>query len=404
MLHAGFQSWLPNWRRNGFRTADGGSVKNASLIRYLSAHLDARALYGQQVRMKYVKGHSGEEGNEGADAEANKGTILPAVPERDWEKLEVELRERMEVEQTTRPADQRIVPTEVDVDDLPTGNAMKVRKLSNEEMSAAPAKHAGSSPEANALPIQHVDSSSTSKLDAPPSSVEAIDITSPTETTLLPTDTSDLEGPSAAIKSNRIEIPLLPMPAAAGSSTLSSPRKIAESTSRIMAAIRLPSKEKPSQYPKSPRRATPLAKVSSVMQTLFPPKSASAQTTSSSPIKNPPSPRKFRSKFLARSPSKTIYSKDLPASSSSMAQQTQEEDSQPSQTSQSTNTESFVTALTTIIPTSVDSPSTAPAVQPIQPSLPEQSAKEDLPESSGRIVVDMKDVDVSVRIFCVIRS
>jgi RNase H len=413
-FRAGFQLWLPNWRQNGFKTSNNLPVKNASLIQYLSAHLDARALYGQKIRFVHVKGHSGEEGNEGADAQANKGALLPAVPERDWERLEAELREQMEVEQATRSADQRMVPMEVEADDLPAGNAMKLRKVSGEETSSTPVGHAGSPPKANTLPTKHVDLSSTLKLNAPPSAVEAklIDAPSPTKARALPADLSDttstskVKAPPPAVESKLIEAPSLPVPAPVGPSTSSSPRKIAESTSRIMAAIRLPSKGQSSQdqsssSSRSPRRGAPSSKVSSVMQALFPSKSTSAQRTSSSPTKRTPSPTKIWSKIpLARFPSKTVYSKDPPASPSSlMAQETQDEDSQPSQTTQSTTTESFVTALTTIVPMSVDSPSieTAPAAQQIYPSLPEQPTKEDPPKSPARIVVNKEDIDFSVR-------
>jgi hypothetical protein len=98
-FYVGFQLWLPKWQQNGFRTATGVHIKNVGIIRYLSAHLDARSSYGQQIYLHYVKGHNGEEGNKGADAQANKGTMFPAVPERDWEKLELELREQIEAGQ-----------------------------------------------------------------------------------------------------------------------------------------------------------------------------------------------------------------------------------------------------------------------------------------------------------------
>ncbi|KAF9469665.1 ribonuclease H-like domain-containing protein, partial [Collybia nuda] len=68
-----FRDWLPNWRKNGWKKSDGESIKNGDIIRYLSAHLDARARFGQKIRLQYVKGHSGEQGNDGADAQANLG-------------------------------------------------------------------------------------------------------------------------------------------------------------------------------------------------------------------------------------------------------------------------------------------------------------------------------------------
>jgi len=83
-----FRQWMPKWSRNGFRTADGQPVKNQPVIRYLSALLDVRARVGQKVELKYVKGHVGIEGNEGADMLANRGAVMPEEPERDWEALQ----------------------------------------------------------------------------------------------------------------------------------------------------------------------------------------------------------------------------------------------------------------------------------------------------------------------------
>ncbi|EPQ57724.1 ribonuclease H-like protein [Gloeophyllum trabeum ATCC 11539] len=78
-----FHQWLPNWTRNNWRAASGQPVKNKELIQYLAALLEARARAGK-VRLKYVAGHAGVEGNEGGDALAVAGAYLPAQPERDW--------------------------------------------------------------------------------------------------------------------------------------------------------------------------------------------------------------------------------------------------------------------------------------------------------------------------------
>ncbi|KAF9806641.1 hypothetical protein IEO21_08622 [Rhodonia placenta] len=87
-----FQSWMPKWLQKGFVTLKGKPIKNEALIRYLSALLDERARGGQRVSFQYVRGHVGEEGNEGADYLANVGATHPELPERDWE----ELRQRIE--------------------------------------------------------------------------------------------------------------------------------------------------------------------------------------------------------------------------------------------------------------------------------------------------------------------
>ncbi len=55
-------------------------MKNIQIILYLSHLLSLRP----GVRLQYVKGHAGVEGNEGADRMAVRGTFLPELPERDW--------------------------------------------------------------------------------------------------------------------------------------------------------------------------------------------------------------------------------------------------------------------------------------------------------------------------------
>jgi len=88
----GFKKWLSNWIKNGFISSSGQPVKNAPLIRYISALLDARSYRGQKVRLQHIKGHAGHEGNEGADRLAGIGAGLPATEERDWTSLERALR------------------------------------------------------------------------------------------------------------------------------------------------------------------------------------------------------------------------------------------------------------------------------------------------------------------------
>ncbi|KAJ7755006.1 ribonuclease H-like domain-containing protein [Mycena maculata] len=98
-----FQDWLPKWQKNNFISSTGEPVKNAPIIRYLAAHLDARARRGQQIRLQYVKAHNGEEGNEGADAQANLGAFKPFEPERNWAQLEAKLRQNLETELQSSP-------------------------------------------------------------------------------------------------------------------------------------------------------------------------------------------------------------------------------------------------------------------------------------------------------------
>lgn len=104
---AGFESWFPKWSANGFRTANGQSVKNAELIRYLAALLYAREQAGPKAVFKHVRGHVGIEGNECADRLANDGTLQPELPERDWEQLTRDLKKK--------PRTSRTVPEPVKV-------------------------------------------------------------------------------------------------------------------------------------------------------------------------------------------------------------------------------------------------------------------------------------------------
>ncbi|KAG0707608.1 ribonuclease H-like domain-containing protein [Suillus ampliporus] len=89
-----FESWLPKWNMNGFRTANGQPVKNAELIRYLAALLYAREKAGPKVTFKHVRGHIGIEGNECADRLANDGALKPELPERDWLQLTRDLEKK----------------------------------------------------------------------------------------------------------------------------------------------------------------------------------------------------------------------------------------------------------------------------------------------------------------------
>lgn len=91
----GLQDWLTRWKNNDWKTSGGDDVKNAGIIRCISKQLDIRAKSGQRVALEYVKGHSGDAGNDGADAMANKGALLPATAERNWNALEKRLDEEL---------------------------------------------------------------------------------------------------------------------------------------------------------------------------------------------------------------------------------------------------------------------------------------------------------------------
>lgn len=64
----GIQSWIHNWKKNGWKTAAKKPVKNADLWKELDEQV-AR----HQVQWAWVKGHSGHAENERADQLANKG-------------------------------------------------------------------------------------------------------------------------------------------------------------------------------------------------------------------------------------------------------------------------------------------------------------------------------------------
>uniref|UniRef100_A0A0W0FSF0 ribonuclease H n=1 Tax=Moniliophthora roreri TaxID=221103 RepID=A0A0W0FSF0_MONRR len=81
--------WIHNWKANGWRTSKGEPVKHSELIRYLSTLIECREKIGQTVVVEHVRGHSGIEGNEGADHLANKGALLPErVLKKTWAEKE----------------------------------------------------------------------------------------------------------------------------------------------------------------------------------------------------------------------------------------------------------------------------------------------------------------------------
>jgi ribonuclease HI len=62
----GITEWLPSWKARGWRTADRKPVKNQDLWEQLDQ------LAGQHtLRWQWVKGHSGDPGNERVDELAN---------------------------------------------------------------------------------------------------------------------------------------------------------------------------------------------------------------------------------------------------------------------------------------------------------------------------------------------
>jgi len=64
----GMTEWLAQWVRRGWKTADRKPVKNAELWQLLDQQVRRH-----EVQWRWVKGHSGDAGNERADALANRG-------------------------------------------------------------------------------------------------------------------------------------------------------------------------------------------------------------------------------------------------------------------------------------------------------------------------------------------
>jgi ribonuclease HI len=64
----GITEWMDNWKKRGWKTAAKKPVKNEDLWRRLDF-----AIENHEINWVWVKGHSGNEGNDRADMLANKG-------------------------------------------------------------------------------------------------------------------------------------------------------------------------------------------------------------------------------------------------------------------------------------------------------------------------------------------
>ncbi|MGD9952973.1 MAG: ribonuclease HI [Burkholderiales bacterium] len=67
-VQKGITQWIHDWKRRGWRTAEKKPVKNQDLW----TRLDALA-HERLIEWHWVRGHAGHDGNERADALANKG-------------------------------------------------------------------------------------------------------------------------------------------------------------------------------------------------------------------------------------------------------------------------------------------------------------------------------------------
>jgi len=64
----GIEDWIHNWKKRGWRSANKKPVKNIELWKELDELRDEH-----NIKWNWVKGHSGDPGNETADMLANRG-------------------------------------------------------------------------------------------------------------------------------------------------------------------------------------------------------------------------------------------------------------------------------------------------------------------------------------------
>lgn len=67
-LRKGVLEWMTNWKKNGWKTAAKKPVKNVDLWQELD-----QLIKQHDINWHWVKGHSGDPGNERADELANRG-------------------------------------------------------------------------------------------------------------------------------------------------------------------------------------------------------------------------------------------------------------------------------------------------------------------------------------------
>jgi ribonuclease HI len=67
-VHNGISTWIHDWKRRGWRTADKKPVKNVDLWQRLD-----EVAGNHEIEWVWVRGHDGNPGNERADELANRG-------------------------------------------------------------------------------------------------------------------------------------------------------------------------------------------------------------------------------------------------------------------------------------------------------------------------------------------
>ena len=73
-VQQGITGWIKNWKKNGWKTAAKTPVKNVDLWKQLDLLASE-----YDIDWRWVKGHSGNEGNERADQLANDGLLREGV-------------------------------------------------------------------------------------------------------------------------------------------------------------------------------------------------------------------------------------------------------------------------------------------------------------------------------------
>src|SRR5690606_4164474 len=66
-VQRGITEWIGGWKKRGWKTADRKAVRNADLWQALD-----EAAARHDVEWRWVRGHSGHDGNEAADRLANR--------------------------------------------------------------------------------------------------------------------------------------------------------------------------------------------------------------------------------------------------------------------------------------------------------------------------------------------
>jgi ribonuclease HI len=75
-VRKGITEWISGWKARGWRTAARQPVKNVDLWQRLDSLVSDA---GHRIEWRWVKGHSGDPGNERADMLANRG-VPPSRP------------------------------------------------------------------------------------------------------------------------------------------------------------------------------------------------------------------------------------------------------------------------------------------------------------------------------------